>query len=177
MRSRSMLPLAFAVAALCGAGSAAAGTVSRLTPPSELFASGNPQPPVIARFLPGQRFDLQATLRPDAGTTITDFRFFVDGVDTLTPIYIGTKPIPNPAVHNLGMVKETGDAALCMDAANKNTGKAGCKLVAGLPANSAVVSQRAYYNFSAGMHTFSVVATQSDGAHLSAVRTYRRCWR
>ena len=37
----------------------AAPTISRLTPPSELFASGRPAP-VVARFLPGQRFDLQA---------------------------------------------------------------------------------------------------------------------
>ena len=60
----------------------AAPTVSRLTPPSELFASNTSTGPVIARFLPGQRFDLQATLRLDAGTTLADFRFLVDGVDT-----------------------------------------------------------------------------------------------
>jgi alkaline phosphatase len=57
---------------------AAAPTVSRLTPPSELFASGNAQP-VVARFLPGQRFDLQATVRPDAGQRIEGFEFAVDG--------------------------------------------------------------------------------------------------
>ncbi len=56
----------------------AAPAVSRLTPPSELFASGRPDP-VIARFLPGQRFDLQATLRPDAGRQIVEARFLVDG--------------------------------------------------------------------------------------------------
>ncbi len=71
--------------ALAGAAGtvAAAPTVSRLTPPSELFSSGNPQP-IIARFLPGQRFDLQATVQPDAGKTITEVKFFVDGraVDT-----------------------------------------------------------------------------------------------
>ncbi len=53
-----------------------APTVSRLTPPSELFASQRPDP-VIARFLPGQRFDLQATVRPDAGRRITQARFFI----------------------------------------------------------------------------------------------------
>jgi alkaline phosphatase len=62
----------------------AAPTVSRLTPPSELFASGQPEP-VIARFLPGQRFDLQATLRPDAGATITAARFFIDGRPVAAP--------------------------------------------------------------------------------------------
>ena len=61
------------------AGSAlAAPTVTRLTPPSELFSSGRADP-VIARFLPGQRFDLQATIRPDAGQKISAARFFVDG--------------------------------------------------------------------------------------------------
>ncbi len=64
---------------LAGVGAQAAPTVSRLTPPSELFASGNAAP-VIARFLPGQRFDLQATLRPDeAAKTITAASFAIDG--------------------------------------------------------------------------------------------------
>jgi len=64
---------------LATASALAAPTVSRLTPPSELFASGNAAP-VIARFLPGQRFDLQATLRPDeAGKSISAARFAIDG--------------------------------------------------------------------------------------------------
>ena len=60
----------------------AAPTISRLTPPSELFASANAEAPPIARFLPGQRFDLQATVRLDAGTTLTEFSFLIDGVPT-----------------------------------------------------------------------------------------------
>ncbi len=72
----------FATATLLGLASLgvqAAPTVSRLTPPSELFASGNAAP-VIARFLPGQRFDLQATVRPDeAGKSISSARFAIDG--------------------------------------------------------------------------------------------------
>ena len=48
--------------ALITTGANASPTVSRLTPPSELFSSGN-EGPVIARFLPGHRFDLQATGR------------------------------------------------------------------------------------------------------------------
>ncbi len=57
----------------------AAPSASRLTPPSELFTSGAPAP-VIARFLPGQRFDLQATLRPDdVGKQITQVSFTIDG--------------------------------------------------------------------------------------------------
>jgi alkaline phosphatase len=65
--------------ALIAAGAQAAPTVSRLTPPSELFSSGN-EGPVIARFLPGQRFDLQATVRPDdASKTITAATFAING--------------------------------------------------------------------------------------------------
>ncbi len=57
----------------------AAPTVTRLTPPSELFSSGQTAP-VIARFLPGQRFDLQATVRPDdASKRITSAQFSIDG--------------------------------------------------------------------------------------------------
>lgn len=68
------------------AGSAlAAPTVTRLTPPSELFASGHADP-VVARFLPGQRFDLQATLRPDAGQRITAARYFIDGRPVTAPV-------------------------------------------------------------------------------------------
>ncbi|MCY4747050.1 MULTISPECIES: alkaline phosphatase [unclassified Roseateles] len=66
------------LAALAAGAATAAPTVTRLTPPSELFTSGRPEP-VIARFLPGQRFDLQATVRPDAGQKITAARFLIDG--------------------------------------------------------------------------------------------------
>ncbi|TDR80226.1 alkaline phosphatase [Paludibacterium purpuratum] len=61
------------------AGANAAPVISRLTPPSELFASGQSDP-VVARFLPGQRFDLQATIRPDAaGKSIIQADFAIDG--------------------------------------------------------------------------------------------------
>jgi alkaline phosphatase len=64
---------------LIAASVQAAPSVSRLTPPSELFSSGN-EGPVIARFLPGQRFDLQATVRPDdASKTITAATFAING--------------------------------------------------------------------------------------------------
>src|SRR5688572_7799678 len=64
----------------------AAPIVSRLTPPSELFSSGDTNPPIIARFLPGQRFDLQATISPEPGKTITDAQFFVDGNIVSAPV-------------------------------------------------------------------------------------------
>lgn len=63
----------------------AAPAVARLTPPSQLFARGEADP-VIARFLPGQRFDLQATVRPDAGQRFTEVRFFVDGKAVAAPV-------------------------------------------------------------------------------------------
>jgi alkaline phosphatase len=72
--------LAVAALLLAAASAQAAPGVTRLVPPSELFTSNDPNPPVIARFLSGQRFDLQATVRLDAGTTLTAFQFAVDGV-------------------------------------------------------------------------------------------------
>jgi alkaline phosphatase len=53
--------------------------VTRLTPPSTLFSAGNSNPPIISRFLPDQRFDIQATIQPDAGQAITHVEFLVDG--------------------------------------------------------------------------------------------------
>lgn len=82
---KTFLPLIpLALAAAFGPAQAAP-TVSRLTPPSELFSSGEPEP-VIARFLPGQRFDLQATLRPDAGQRVTEARFLIDGKPVAAPV-------------------------------------------------------------------------------------------
>ena len=79
----------FAVAAssVCIASSAAAApTVSRLTPPSELFSSQQAAP-IIARFLPGQRFDMQATLRPDdPSQAITAARFAIDNITLNLPV-------------------------------------------------------------------------------------------
>jgi alkaline phosphatase len=53
--------------------------ISRLTPPSALFTFNDPGKPYISRFLPDQRFDLQSTVQPDAGETITKVQFYVDG--------------------------------------------------------------------------------------------------
>ncbi len=68
------------IATALAASAHTAPTASRLTPPSELFASGRVAPPIIARFLPDQRFDLQATVQPDDGQSIASFNFAVDGV-------------------------------------------------------------------------------------------------
>jgi alkaline phosphatase len=141
-----------------------AATVSRLTPPSELFASGTPDP-IISRFLPGQRFDLQATVQPDAGDTVTRFEFYVDGRWVNGPL-----PISGPNDSRLAknsLVTETGAPATCIRE-GKTTGAAGCVLAAGLNAGSAVVSFRAYSNFDAGVHDFKVVARTANGASISA---------
>ncbi len=79
MQLSALPPLSALALCAFSLGAQAAPTVTRLTPPSELFASGQ-SAPVIARFLPGQRFDLQATLRPDeAGKSISSARFSIDG--------------------------------------------------------------------------------------------------
>lgn len=65
--------------ALAASTAFAAPTVSRLTPPSLLFSTGEAGAPYTSRFLPGQRFDLQATVQPESGKTITNAHFFVDG--------------------------------------------------------------------------------------------------
>ena len=68
-----------ALSGLLATSAFAAPKVSRLTPPSALFTYGDAKPPIIARFLPGQRFDLQATISPDAGALIVGAQFIVDG--------------------------------------------------------------------------------------------------
>ena len=80
---RPALATLAALTALCAQ---AAPAVTRLTPPSELFSSGQAAP-VIARFLPGQRFDLQATLRPDAADKqIVSASFTLDGKAIVAPV-------------------------------------------------------------------------------------------
>ena len=79
--------LAIALTSLwIASASYAAPAVTRLTPPSELFSTGQAAP-VIARFLPGQRFDLQATIRPDdASKQISNAVFAVDGKVIAAPV-------------------------------------------------------------------------------------------
>ncbi|AXQ28008.1 alkaline phosphatase [Solimonas sp. K1W22B-7] len=130
---RSLLRTAWAAAAIAaafGSGAQAAPTVSRLTPPSELFrTSGASAAPVIARFLPQQRFDLQATVRPDAGQTITAVTFSVDGtpvagtVDLVTTGLVSGLPAgttvatlraytnATPGLHTLTVSATQSDAA------------------------------------------------------------------
>jgi alkaline phosphatase len=90
------LNLLIATALLTGPAFAAP-TVSRLTPPSALFTFNDANPPIIARFLPGQRFDLQATIRPDSGQTVASAVFKVDNTlvsNTVTLVPTTTVGLP-----------------------------------------------------------------------------------
>ena len=79
MKLKTHLLSLVALSGLLASSAFAAPKVSRLTPPSALFTYGDAKPPIIARFLPGQRFDLQATISPDAGALIVGAQFIVDG--------------------------------------------------------------------------------------------------
>ncbi|HUN80503.1 MAG TPA: alkaline phosphatase, partial [Phycisphaerae bacterium] len=79
IRSALMCMASAVAVASAGLEVLASPVVSRLTPPSNLFTFGQADP-VVARFLPGQRFDLQATVSPDAGQTISSVQFFIDNV-------------------------------------------------------------------------------------------------
>ncbi len=89
---RVLNPVGLTTAMLAAATLAdAAPVVSRLTPPSALFTFNDPNPPYIARFLSEQRFDLQATVQPDAGQTIVDAKFYVNG--KLVPGAVSATPV------------------------------------------------------------------------------------
>jgi alkaline phosphatase len=135
MKLHALLMTGFA---LTSGATYAAPTVTRLTPPSELFTSGRSDP-VIARFLPGQRFDLQATVKADAGQKISAVRFIIDG-----------KPV-------------AGTVAL-------RDCRSGC--VKGLSAETHIATVRAVSNQAAGIHQFSVEATQADGQKVAATGNF-----
>lgn len=120
-----------AVALSCVSTGVQALSVSRLTPPSELFrTNGASSTPVIARLLQGQRFDLQATLQPDVGGSIASVVFKVDGVavpGTVSLVTTGlTATLPagtavaslraysssTPGLHTLTVTATQADAAL-----------------------------------------------------------------
>lgn len=86
-----LLSLAAASAVGFAATAVAAPSVTRLNPPSSLFTFADPDGPYISRFLTGQRFDLQATIKADPGLAIVGAEFRVDGKVasgsvTVTPI-------------------------------------------------------------------------------------------
>ena len=124
----------------------AAPTISRLSPPSQLFATGASETtPMISRFIPGQRFDVQATVQPEAGATVSRVAFKIDGA-AIAAVRPGA-PVGATAMVSTGLVD-------------------------GLAANSVVASLRGYSNTRPGVHTLSAVATQSDGTSSTATGNF-----
>jgi alkaline phosphatase len=130
--------LTAALASLAGVADAAP-TISRLTPPSNpIVATAN----TLARFLPGQKFDLQSTVQPDTTNKIQTVEFKVDGTIVAT------------ITNDLGTT----------DQFSGNTGLVKNGLVSGLAANTVVASVRGYSNSTPGVHTLTVTATDVGGA-------------
>jgi len=125
-----LLPTLAGLAASLASTLEASPSVARLNPPSALFTFNDANPPYIARFATGQRFDLQATIQADAGQTIASGSFFVDdvivpGVVTVTAIggdkfslalraYSNTKP----GVHRFRVVARQSDGSQASDEGN-----------------------------------------------------------
>ncbi|MDE2402961.1 MAG: alkaline phosphatase [Burkholderiales bacterium] len=145
-------PRALALAALATlAAPSFALTISRLTPPSNAIS---PTANTLARFLPGQRFDLQATVRPDAGQTVTRIEFKVDG--SSVGVISAAAPVTN--------------AASAVFAGNKSIVPA-TAITAAAP-GSVAASVRAYAISTPGMHTLTAIATQSDGLTTTATGNF-----
>lgn len=142
--SRTLLGLALAAAI---GQAAAAPAITRLTPPSNPASA---TATTLARFLPGQRFDLQATVQPSAGTALTQIVFKVDGAVVATFGNDGTSA--NQFAGPVGLVK-TG-------------------LVAGVASGSMVASLRGYSNATAGLHTLSVEALDNAGGSVTRSGTF-----
>jgi alkaline phosphatase len=114
-------------------------TISRLSPPSALFTFGDSGAPYISRFLKGQRFDIQATVQPSTGLTVTSVDFQVDGTS------VGT------------VNSSTGGRTSLMSAG-----------LTGVSANSVSANYRAFSTTKVGVHTLTAVATLSNGVTVTA---------
>lgn len=130
---RSSLGLTVGALLVTAFSAQAAPTVTRLNPPSNLFALGDPTPPVIARFMADQRFDLQATVQADAGQAISSAVFKVNGTTvagtvTITPISGGAADRYNitlrahshsaAGVHTLSVEATQADAQIATGTGN-----------------------------------------------------------
>lgn len=142
--SRKILPTV--VAALLGATvstSMAAPTISRLTPPSNPLSTSAD---TLARFLPEQRFDLQATVIPEAGKFISTVTFAVDGRIVATMNAAG------------------GNAS--------NTSIVPATAINTTYPNAVAASLRAYSNHHHGVHILTATALQSDGTSTVATGNF-----
>jgi alkaline phosphatase len=143
------------------AGNAEALTISRLTPPSNPVVAGAS---TLARFLPGQRFDLQATVRPDGNQVITSVEFFVDGASVGVVNNVAT---PNAATCATDKAV-TGNKGM-MPATTLTTATAPAVPVAPC---SVAASLRAYSNAVPGVHTLTATATQDNGSTTTATGNF-----
>ena len=148
--------LVAATFATAAASSVAAPTIARLTPPSN---PANANANALARFLTSQKFDLQTTVAPAAGTTISSVAFAVDGVVVATIINDGTTA--NQFLGNTGLVKSGLNAKI---PASGVANTAANTATVTTPANTVVASVRGYSNSTPGIHTFTATATDSTGA-------------
>jgi alkaline phosphatase len=114
------------LSALAAGDALAAGNVTRLTPPSEYFSSGQ-ESPMIAAFAPGQRFDLQATIQPSDGSAITSVTFAVNGKTvkgdvalTTTGLLSGLQPASVVATRRAYSTERPGVHTLTVTATQAN---------------------------------------------------------
>lgn len=132
MRATTMIAVTLAIAGVAQA----APDVTRLTPPSTLFSTGVQTGPITSRFLPGQRFDLEATIVPDAGGVLivsAEFRVdgnIVPGTVTLVPATAPGLPVGTmiarlraysntaPGVHTLSVTARQADKQTVTESGN-----------------------------------------------------------
>ncbi len=148
-KTHTLVTLAVASVLTVGVENANALDISRLTPPSNPISA---TATTLARFIPGQKFDLQATVSPDAGQSITKVEFFVGS--TLVGVANAA-----PTVGNNTSLVTTGLASKLKD------GQA-------TPAGTAVASVRGYSNLTPGVHALTATATQSGGGTTSSTGNF-----
>ena len=139
---RKCLPALMASLSVMAGVAEAMPTISRLTPPSNPEVVGAN---TLARFLPSQRFDLQATVRPDAGLSINSVEFQVDGV-------------------RVGVVAGNGVFG--------NTSMMPASSISASVPGAVAASIRAYSNATPGKHTLTAIATQSNGQSVTATGNF-----
>lgn len=133
------------------AESIAAPIIMRVTPPPTSDASLAAGGDYVSRFLPGQRFDLHATVLPDTGTFVTNVKFEVDGKVVGSILGSDTK----------GTATYTGNASLVP----------ATTLTATYP-GAASAYLRAYSTTVTGKHTITVTASTSTGALTTATGNF-----
>ena len=133
---------------------AAPTAFTRLTPASALFTFNDPTPPIIARFLPGQKFDFDCTIVPEILTPAV--------IDTsgptpvvITPAVTRTVTSVEFKVDNVSVGSVSGVSIRAATAINAP---------AGARPGSVCVSKRAYSNVTPGVHTFKAIATLDDSS-------------